>query len=114
MKQQKLQSQEVTIPKIIFSFFTAFVDWLKAGDLPPRTHRKSMFIMIALLLFGFTFLVIWIMAISGNRFYTANSVSSFGIMAFITLCPGLWALWNSVCAWRKVKGYDWGMIPFFD
>lgn len=111
---KKASSQSVLIRDIIFSFFTAFRDWIKAGNPPPRTHRKSMFIMTALLVFGFTFLTVWILAVTGTKFYTANSIHSFAIMAFITLCPGLWALWNSVCSWRRVKGYDWGMIPFFD
>jgi hypothetical protein len=36
------------------------------------------------------------------------------LMAFMTLIPGLYALWITICCWRRVPGYTWAMIPFFD
>jgi hypothetical protein len=100
---------------IIGSFFTAIVNWFREGDLPPKSHRKSMAIMVALLVFGAAFVTIWISALLGRGIWAeVKSTGSLLAMAFITLCPGLYALWIAFCSWRKGKGYSWTMIPFFD
>jgi hypothetical protein len=71
--------------------------------------------MTALLVFGFAFLSMWLMAMLDIGFWSSlKSPSSLISMAFLTLCPGLYALWITVCCWRKIPGYTWGMIPFFD
>ena len=31
----------------------------------------------------------------------------------VTLCPGLYGLWVTICCWRRVYGYDWFMLPEF-
>ena len=97
------------------SLIRSIIKWFKAGEAPPETHRKSMMIMIGLLAFGIPIFTIFILALLKIKFYTyVKSYASFAFMSFITLCPGLYSLWITVCCWRRVKGYEWSMIPFFD
>lgn len=91
------------------------VEWLRRGRSPPRTHRKSMVIMSFLLLFGFGFLALWLLALLDiGGFGAVPSRGSLLVCAFLTLCPGLYALWIAACCWRGVAGYRWDMIPYFD
>ncbi|KAH0794925.1 hypothetical protein GPJ56_001202 [Histomonas meleagridis] len=100
---------------MVSTLFRTVIDWFKKGNPPPPTHKKSMAIMIGLLVFGFAFVTIWASSVLDiGPFSTVNSPSSLAFCSFITLCPGLYALWITICCWRGVKGYDWGMIPFFD
>ena len=95
--------------------FYNILNWVKSGDLPPKTHKTSMLIMISLLLFGIPSFYIWILAFFRIQFYDyLDSLFPLGFISFITLCPGLYSLWISICCWRRIKGYNWNMIPFFD
>lgn len=118
IKFESQDSSSFSIKSVLqlpFRAIKAVVDWFKAGELPPETHKTSMRIMTALLVFGFSFLAIMILCASGICFETYNiSYPSYLFMTFITLCPGLYSLWITICCWRHVKGYEWGMIPFFD
>jgi hypothetical protein len=105
----------LSVFSIIGSFFVAIAEWLRAGDLPPATHRKSMAIMAGLLVFGATFVTLWTLWLVGHGIWAdLRSPGSLLAMAFLTLCPGLYAFWITVCCWRRVPGYRWAMIPFFD
>ena len=112
LSQKSIPVQLLNIP---VNLVKSTISWIKSGDLPPETHKTSMRIMTALLLFGFTFLTIAILCATGQAFDTYNiSYPSYAFMIFITLCPGLYSLWITICCWRRVDGYSWGMIPFFD
>jgi len=90
-------------------------NWLLSGEMPPKTHKKSMLIMVALLCFGIPSFTVFILAALQIRFYDSiNSLGGLAFVSFITLMPGIYALWITVCCWRRVKGYSWDMIPYFD
>ena len=98
-----------------FNFVKRFELWLKDGDPVPKTHYKSMAIMTALLVIGLPTFFVFILAAAKIAFYEhIRSVSSLGVVSFLTLTPGLYVLWLTICCWRRVDGYKWGMIPFFD
>jgi uncharacterized membrane protein len=105
----------LSVFSIITSFFGGIAGWFRAGDPPPKTHRKSMAIMTALLIFGFAFVTMWVLALLEIGIWAQiRSPGSMAGCAFLTLCPGLYAAWVTVCCWRRIPGYSWGMIPFFD
>ena len=95
--------------------FKSFVDWIKAGDAVPKSHYKSMAIMAGLLIIGIPTFIVFVLAATKTAFYEhVTSLSSLAAVSFITLVPGLYVLWLTICCWRRVDGYRWGMIPFFD
>ena len=99
---------------IVGDIFRSVVEWVRAGDKPPRTQVGSVWLMIALNLFGFTALTVWLLAVLEIKFYdTFTSIVPLAFIAFVTLCPGLYGLWVTICCWRRVYGYDWFMLPEF-
>ena len=89
--------------------------WFKNGDSIPKTHRSGVPITITLLFIG-----IFAMACAFAPFlgYTNNNVEfntiPLLVISFLALTPSLYNLWIMVCCWRRVPGYEWSMIPFFD
>ena len=95
--------------------FDSIKTWLISGDKVPKTHYKSMAIMFGLLLIGIPTFIVFILAATKTAFHEhISSLSSLAGVSFITLTPGLYVLWVTICCWRRVEGYKWGMIPFFD
>ena len=68
IKFESQESSQFSVKSIFllpFRAIKAAVDWIKAGEAPPETHKTSMRIMTALLIFGFSFLTIMILFASG-------------------------------------------------
>jgi hypothetical protein len=88
--------------------------WLGAGNPPPRDQRSSLWFMAFLNLMGLLVLSLFTRALFDVRLRAAfTSIAPLALVAFILLCPGLYGAWVSACAWRRVRGYDWAMIPRF-
>lgn len=99
---------------ILGDIFHELAKWIRAGDKPPRTQVGSIYLMIALNLFGITALTVWTLAFFEIKFYNVfTSIAPLAFIAFVTLCPGLYGLWVTLCCWRRVYGYDWFMLPEF-
>ena len=90
-------------------------EWIASGDPVPKTHYKSMAIMTALLVIGIPSFIVFILAeMNMSWCQHIESPSSLAVVSFLTLTPGLYVLYLTICCWRRVDGYKWGMIPFFD
>lgn len=90
-------------------------DWFKKGDPPPKTHYKSLGIMLLLLFTGATLLVCFILAhfeIALTDFLPIPW--PFLGLSIISLGPALYILFVAICSWRRVKGYGWWMIPYVE
>jgi hypothetical protein len=71
--------------------------------------------MIFLNVFGLISLAVWTLAALGVKFTTVfTSTVPLAVVAFLTLCPGIYVGWVSLCCWRRVYGYDWFMVPHFE
>jgi hypothetical protein len=100
---------------IIKDIFHQIHLWFQAGDPPPRTQVKSIYLMIFMNIVGFCALTIWLLAYFRIKFYsTFVSIVPIGIVAFLMLCPGIYGAWVSFSCWRRRYGYDWFMIPHYD
>ena len=110
MKQEK---QIVFVSKYL-NFIKRLIQWFKDGDRVPKSHYKSMAIMTALLVIGIPTFIVFLLSTFNIAFSELRSPSSLAVVSFLTLTPGLYVLWLTICCWRRVKGYRWGMIPFFD
>lgn len=110
--------KEVPIPGPIGRIRSAprrFREWWAAGDPVPKTHVKDMYLTAFLLIFGFASLYFGLNAFLGIKYddlFTTPGVLLF--VAAITLIPGLYAAWVTVCCWRRVPGYDWWILPHFE
>lgn len=118
--ESKKQVQTYNLPGFLSlkSFqqkISSFIRWFKAGDPIPQTHYKSMRIMIALLVFGTIIGSLFVMNLFQIGYITdSGSLFSLGFLTFITLAPGLYALVCTIGCWRRIQGFDWSLIPFFD
>lgn len=107
-------SREITIPFIVKDIFKQIGIWFRKGDRPPPRQVKSIYLMVFLNIVGIAALIVWCLSFFGIKFEnTFKSLIPLAFVAFITLCPGLYGLWVSVCCWRRVYGYDWNIIPEF-
>lgn len=84
------------------------VSWLNSGIPPPATHKKTIYIVLALQFFGIVFLALLYMAYFRVGFYHSNP-SYFALLfcEFITMGPGLYYGWGFYNAWRGKRGYRW-------
>ena len=109
--RMKTANKEKT-PKSLFGRVRC---WVKAGDPIPKTHRKNLPITILLFVIGLFALAC---AFAPAYGYTNGRVEEntipFLIIAFICLTPSLYNIWVLTCCWRRVKGYRWSMVPFFE
>lgn len=91
------------------------IDWLRAGDFPPKTHYKSLCLMLFLIIFGTITLACFILShfeIALTEFIPIPW--PFLGLSCITLLPGLYILFVAICCWRRIKGYGWWMIPYVE
>ena len=104
-KQQKLPS----------SIYGRIIHWFRSGDPVPKTHRNGLPITFSLLFIGIIGLACAIAPLLG---YTngniENHVVSLFILAFMALTPSLYNCFVMFCCWRRVPGFAWSMIPFFE
>ena len=118
MKQENTKNAPINrfiTKKSLTQPFHRVLEWIRAGNPPPKTQVKSLYLMVFLLVFGFSVATVWFMAFFRIRFYEViSSLTSLFIIGFLALCPGLYALWVSICCWRRVPGYDWWIIPHFE
>lgn len=99
----------------ILSISKRIHEWFAAGDPPPKTQVKSLYLMIFLLIFGFSTGSVWFLAFFRIRFYEAiDHLGVLFLLSAITLIPGIYAAFVSFCCWRRVRGYDWWIIPHFE
>ena len=90
-------------------------EWFAAGDPPPKTQVKSLYLMIFLLIFGFSTGIVAFLSYFKIYFYEGiNNIGVLFLLSAITLIPGIYAAWTSFCCWRRVPGYDWWIIPHFE
>jgi hypothetical protein len=105
----------ISVGEVLKDTVQQFKQWCRAGDPPPRTQVKSIYLMIFLNIFGLISLTIWTLAVLEIKFYGIfTSLIPLAGVAFLTLCPGIYGAWVSFCCWRRVYGYDWFMIPHFE
>ena len=91
------------------------VDWFRDGDPPPKTHRKSLCLMVFLNVIGMILLTCFILSHFEIALTDFIPISwPFAGLSFITLGPGLYILFLTICCWRRVKGYGWWMIPYVE
>ena len=110
MKEGKV----VREPKF-FSIPKRIHEWFAAGDPPPKTQVKSLYLMVFLLLFGISTGTVALLSVLRVYFYEGiNNVGVLFFLSAITLIPGVYAAWTSFCCWRRVPGYDWWIIPHFE
>ena len=117
MTEKANSSNKVILSKLnsVRNFYASIKNWFESGDPIPKTHYKSMRIMIALLLFGSFIGALFIMNLFDFGIHTkSDALLSLGFMTFITLCPGLYAFIITIGCWRRIPGFEWGLIPFFD
>lgn len=93
--------------------FRIIKHWYRCGDQPPTTIYKSIYLMMFLMVLG-----IWLLSLLIKGHFKTDSENKFpfipvAVFSAVTLVPGFWILWISVCCWRRVDGYDWWMIPHF-
>ena len=101
--------------KSILSIIRRIQNWFAAGDPPPKTQIKSLYLMVFLLIFGFSTGTVWFLAFFRIRFYEViDHLGVLFILSAITLIPGIYAAVVSFCCWRRVRGYDWWIIPHFE
>ncbi|EAY05976.1 hypothetical protein TVAG_124000 [Trichomonas vaginalis G3] len=114
MKEGKVQPQK-SLPIRIYELWPNFKAWCAAGDPPPQTQVKSLYLMVFLLVFGITTGTIWILSTFFNYFQgSIEHTWIFLFASFITLLPGVYALDISYHCWRRHRGYDWWIIPHFE
>lgn len=89
--------------------------WWDAGDPIPETHRKSMWEIIALDLFGLVAIMLPILSYLEiiNPLPFKNVLSLIGV-CLLTWIPGLYMTICTIGCWRRIPGFSWGMIPYFD
>lgn len=91
------------------------IDWFCDGDPPPKTHHKSLFLMLMLIICGTFLLVCFILSHFEIALTDFIPVAwPFLGLSCITLLPGLYILFLAICCWRRVKGYGWWMIPYVE
>lgn len=98
-----------------FSLLFKIQEWIHAGDPIPQTHRKGIWETIALDFFGIIALLMPILSYFeyiGPKAYE-NKIGLL-IAAAIALIPGIYATVCTIACWRRVPGFSWGMIPYFD
>jgi hypothetical protein len=109
------QRPSISTFAIIKDIFHQIPLWFRAGDPPPRTQVKSIYLMIFMNIVGFSALTVWLLAYFGIKFdHPDLPLVPIGIIAFLMLCPGIYGGWVSFCCWRRRYGYDWFMIPNYD
>lgn len=107
--------EEKTLENIIKFKIQNIIDWIRAGDPPPKSHYKSLRLMIFLIIFGamtLTFFILSHFEISFTEFIPVPW--PFLGLSCITLLPGLYILFLTICCWRRIKGYGWWMIPYVE
>ncbi|KAK8842553.1 hypothetical protein M9Y10_025410 [Tritrichomonas musculus] len=91
------------------------IDWFRAGDLPPKTHYKSLCLMIVLLILGTILGICFVLSHFEIALTDVIPVAwPFFGLSCITLLPSLYIFFVSICCWRRVKGYGWWMIPYVE
>ncbi|KAK8888213.1 hypothetical protein M9Y10_039277 [Tritrichomonas musculus] len=99
----------------IKNVFKSIRNWVNAGDPPPKTQVKSLYLIFFLLLLGISSLTFLILSYFEICFIDCvTSLVPVAAIAFLTLTPSLYGVWVSFCCWRRVYGYDWFMIPNCD
>lgn len=115
MKAKFDQQTIVSSNHSIKNIFRSIRKWVKAGDPPPKTQVKSLYLIAFLLFIGmssFIFLTLSYFEICFTDCVT--SLVPVAVLAFLTLTPSIYGTWVSFCCWRRVYGYDWFMIPNCD
>jgi hypothetical protein len=108
-------ARSLSVWEILTGTVQQFKQWCRAGDPPPRTQVKSIYLMIFLNIFGLIALTVWALAVLEIKFNGVfTSLVPLLAVAFLTLCPGIYGAWVSFCCWRRVYRYDWFMIPHFE
>lgn len=84
--------------------------WFTCGETPPNSIRFTLYGVLMMLIAGFR---------AGHEFfkcfqqlpnYSMKSIALFS-SSIILLFPSFWVLYISFCCWRRIRGYDWWMIP---
>lgn len=115
MKAKFNHQSPVSSSSSIKNLFRSIRNWIKAGDPPPKTQVKSLYLIAFLLLMGISSLTFLILAYFEICFTDCvTSLIPVAFIAFLTLTPSLYGVWVSFCCWRRVYGYDWFMIPNCD
>jgi hypothetical protein len=88
--------------------------WWELGDSPPPTHY------LPLLLAALGFLVGMGLIYYALASKPSIKLNQYELPKFAQLIVGLgmsgtasYYLFISICCWRRVRGYDWWMIPYF-
>lgn len=98
----------------IYKAYRSFIEWVKAGEKPPKGQVKSIFLSIFLSIFGVLTTTYWFLH---NFKYVDHKIEQpyvLLIISFLTLTPGFFGIFASFMCWRRVKGYDWWIIPNWD
>lgn len=102
----------------IFDYFKQksqnIIKWIEAGKKPPPELKKSFILLAFLLVFGLSCFTFGILSYFGIIDIFIPTLIPFFGTATLTLLPGLYMLWISICSWRNVPGYGWWMIPHVD
>ena len=95
--------------------FASILNWFNSGDPVPKTHRNGLPITFSLLIIG---LIALACALAPFYGYTNGAVEihtkSLLFLAFLALTPSLYNCFIMFCCWRRIPGYRWSMIPFFE
>ena len=90
------------------------ITWYKNGDFPPDNISKTIFLTLLLSISGFyVILNLTLNNFDSNQKFPDIPKIPLIIYSLITIFPGLWIFWISICCWRRIDGYDWWMIPHF-
>ncbi|EAX99338.1 hypothetical protein TVAG_181950 [Trichomonas vaginalis G3] len=114
MKDEKRKDAKNSILQI-YNIWPNFKAWCAAGDPPPKTQVKSLYLMVFLLIFGFSTGTVWFLSAFDIKFVgQIEHLWILFLLSFLTLTPGLYALFISYHCWRRHRGYDWWIIPHFE
>ena len=92
---------------------TFFINLLK-GDSPPPTHYSMILLISVDIIIGMFLTVGHIMKYFNIYFMSSFFTYTTFFIGVVMLVPGLYEAWILGCCWKRVKGYDWWMIPHFD
>ena len=108
MKEGKQNYVSTTIPGSILK-------WFQSGDPVPKTHRNGLPITFSLLIIGFIALACALAPFYGYTNGTIeNHTKALFFLSFLAFTPSVYNCFIMFCCWRRIPGYRWSMIPFFE